>query len=898
MPDKDPAPQYHTLDIEAVLHTVQADLENGLSDEEVRRRLARYGRNRLREAQKRSGWRILLEQFKSTVIIVLVFAGAVAFTFKHWAEGIAIAAVLAVNAAIGFFTEWKAIRSMEALQGLGKDTARVRRAGKETEVDVEELVPGDILVLESGDMAPADVRLSESNNLQVNEAALTGESVPVRKDTRAVEARAPLAERTGMLYKGTTVTDGSGEGVVVGTGMETELGHIAELTESAMSERSPLQRKLNQLGRRLAWITLSIAALIAVVGLLTGNDPGRMIATAIALGVAAIPEGLPIVATIALARGMRLMARHNALINKLPAVETLGATQIIFTDKTGTLTENRMTLRRLSSPAGDFELDEENRTVSGGRGVDDRRLRRAVEIAVLCNNAALNVSQDAAEEQGDPTETALLRAGQLLGIDRKALLEQKPEVREVPFDSDTMMMATFHESDGHLEVAVKGAPDRVLEACEHLAGDNGDGVPMDADRRRQWLDQGEALAAQGMRILAVADKTVPHADAEPYSGLRFLGLVGLLDPARRDVRGAIEECRSAGIRVIMVTGDQPATAGAIARQTGVTLEENAPVIHGSDLQEPEQLDEAARRRVLETDIFARVSPEQKLHLIRMMQSEGRIVAMTGDGVNDAPALKTADIGIAMGKRGTDAAREVADMVLLDDAFASIVTAVRYGRIIFANIRKSVMFMMCTNVAEVLAVAIAAAASGFIAFPLPLLPLQILYLNVLTDAFPALALGMGKGEPGIMRRKPRPRDEPVLARRHWRAVGGWSALIGACVLGALALALYGLGFEERRAVTVSFLTLAFGKLWFVYNLRSPGSRFFKNDIVRNPYIAGSIVLCTVLLLLAVYQPVLSGVLMTRDPGTAGWVLILVMSLIPFLFGQSLRFVQSARKPRPV
>ncbi len=891
MRDKD-AP-HHALDLETLVHTLKVDPKEGLSEEEAARRLQQYGPNRLREAQKQRAWKILLEQFKSMVIIVLVFAGAVAFTFRHWAEGIAISAVLAINALIGFLTEWKAVRSMEALRGLGKDTARVRRSGAETEVDAEELVPGDILVLESGDMAPADVRLSESNNLQVNEAALTGESVPVRKDTRAVAAQAPLAERTCMLYKGTTVTDGSGEGIVVGTGMNTELGHIAELTEGALSERSPLQRKLNQLGRRLAWITLSIAALIAGIGLLAGNDPFRMIETAIALGVAAIPEGLPIVATIALARGMRLMARRNALINKLPAVETLGATQVIFTDKTGTLTENRMTLRRVSSASGDFELDEENGRISGGQGEADALLRRVVEVGVLCNNAALAETQDVAQEQGDPTETALLRAGWLFKLDRKALLEEKPEVREVPFDSDTMMMATFHRSDGAVEVAVKGAPDRVLEACERAAGPEGQDRPMDAEGRRHWLARGEELAGEGLRILALADKKTAQPDAEPYTGLRFLGLVGLLDPARGDVRGALEECRSAGIRVVMVTGDQPATAGAIARQTGVARRDDATVIHGSDLQDPAELGQAERRDLLSTDIFARVSPEQKLNLIQLMQSQGWTVAMTGDGVNDAPALKKADIGIAMGKRGTDAAREVADMVLLDDAFASIVTAVRYGRIIFANIRKSVMFMMCTNVAEVLAVAVAAAVGGFIALPLPLLPLQILYLNVVTDVFPALALGMGKGEPDIMRRKPRPRGEPVLARRHWRAIGGWSTLIGACVLGALVLAFYWLGFEQRRAVTVSFLTLAFGKLWFVYNLRSRGSRFLENDIVRNPYVAGSIALCIVLLLAAVYLPVLSGLLMTRDPGGAGWLLIAGMSLIPFSVGQALRSVQARR-----
>jgi Ca2+-transporting ATPase len=424
-----------------------------------------------------------------------------------------------------------------------------------------------------------------------------------------------------------------------------------------------------------------------------------------------------------------------------------------------------------------------------------------------------------------------------------------------------------------------------------------DGVAMDDSARRQWSQRAEDLADQGLRVLAVADKTVSDVESAPYEGLRFLGLVGLHDPPRRDVQSSIRECKSAGIRVVMMTGDQPATAAAIGRQTGIVDddEQDPALIHGSALIDPDEMDQSTRQRTLATAIFARVSPRQKLHLIKLMQSEGLTVAMTGDGVNDAPALKKADIGVAMGRRGTDAARQAADMVLLDDAFSSIVAAVRQGRIIFGNIRKSVMFMLCTNVAEVAAVAAASAAGGFTNLPLPLLPLQILYLNVVTDVFPALALGMGKGEPDVMKRKPRPRSEPVLTRAHWSAIGGWSVLVAACVLGALIVASYLLGFEQKQAVTASFLTLAFGKLWFVFNLRNPGSRLLDNDIVRNPYIAGSIALCAALLIAAVYLPGLSGVLKTQDPGLRGWLLVLGMSLIPFILGQGLRIVQALREP---
>ncbi|MFZ0242286.1 MAG: HAD-IC family P-type ATPase [Desulfobacterales bacterium] len=889
---------YHDKAPAEALELLEVDPGRGLSEKEARRRLEEFGRNELRQAVTRSAWFILFDQFKSMVIIVLVIAGTVALAFNHWAEAIAIAAVLLVNALIGFLTEWKAVRSMEALRAMGGDTARVRRDGQEMECSVEELVPGDIVVVESGDIAAVDARLIEANNLQVNESALTGESVPVRKNTAPVAPDAPLAERSSMLYKGTTMTEGSGAAVVAATGMATELGRISEMAESAESDSTPLQQRLDQLGRRLAWITLAIAVLIAAVGLLAGQEARKMIETAIALGVAAIPEGLPIVATIALARGMYVMAKRNVLIKKLPAVETLGATQVIFTDKTGTLTENRMTLRKIVTPAGNFVLNERAGSIESAEGAGDPLLRRVLEVGVLCNNAFLrDVDGDGEpdEEQGDPTETALLRAGAVLDMTRPELLDRKPEEKEMPFDSGRMMMATFHRGENGIEVAVKGAPRGVLDACTKIAGKKGsdDSPALKEPERREWAERAESLATQGLRVLAVADKIAADTGEDPYRNLRFLGLLGLFDPARDDVRQAIRECQEAGIRVVMVTGDQPATAAAIGSQTGVVGDGSSEVIHGSDLTDPEKMGARERRRTIDTAVFARVSPAQKLHLIKLMQAEGLTVAMTGDGVNDAPALKKADIGIAMGRRGSDAAREVADMVLRDDAFSSIVAAVRQGRIIFGNIRKSVMFMLCTNVAEVMAVAAASVAGGFTNLPLPLLPLQILYLNVITDVFPALALSMGKGEPGIMKQKPRPRDEAVLTPGHWKAIGGWSLLVSATVLAAVIIAFYLLGFDRERAVTISFLTLAFGKLWFVYNLRPAGTRMFNNDIVKNPYVVGSILLCAALLAAAVYLPGLSDVLATRPPGLSGWLLILGLSLVPLIWGQVLRSVQ-ARK----
>jgi Ca2+-transporting ATPase len=882
-----PDARFHARPSQEVLEALEVELEKGLTEQTARARRKQYGRNRLKQVQRRSAWTILIDQFKSIVLLVLAVAGAIAFALGEWIEALAIAAVLLVNGIIGFVSEWRATRSMEALQKLGQAHTRVRRDGREKEIPADALVPGDIVLIEGGDVVPADLRLIEANNLQVNEAALTGESVPVNKRVGALEGDPALAERTNLLFKGTTLTQGSGQGVVIATGMATELGQIAELAEAAEEQATPLEKRLDALGRRLAWITLLIAAAVAGVGLLAGQPVRIMIETAIALGVAAVPEGLPIVATLALARGMWLMAKRQALINRLAAVETLGATRVIFTDKTGTLTENRMRLRRVVTPTGDFDLE------AGETSADDLALRQVLEVGVLCNNATLdNDTTDGEEALGDPTEVALLQGGARFNLTRRKLLERRPEAREVAFDTDVMMMATFHEVEGGgYQVAVKGAPKAVLEVCGSQV-DREDDKPLDEETRQEWLERSEALASDGLRVLAIADKRTDSTDAEPYEKLRFLGLVGLLDPPAKGVREAIDACRSAGIRVVMVTGDQPATARAIGYQVGLTDDENVPAHHGSELKEPDQLSAEERRRLLETRIFARVNPEQKLHMVKLYQEQGETVAMTGDGVNDTPALKQADIGVAMGIRGTDAAREAADMVLKDDRFSSIVEALRHGRIIFENIRMSVLFMLCTNVAEIIAVATASAVGA----PLPLRALQILYLNVVTDVFPALALGVGEGDERVMRRPPRDPKEPVLTLRHWLVIVGWGFFIAACVLSALTLALQCLGLSEPAAVTVSFLTLAFAKLWFVFNLRDRTSTPWRNAVVRNYVIWAAISLCIPLLLLAVYLPGLAEVLSTEPPGLAGWGLIMAMSVVPFIVGQIILTVLRCRERR--
>jgi Ca2+-transporting ATPase len=854
---------------EAVLSAMESAAD-GLSSEEAERRLDEVGPNRLREIEHRSVAAILWEQFKSLVVLLLVVAMGVSFVFGQTIEALAIAVVLAINTAIGFFTEWRAVRSMEALQELGQVTTRVRREGEEQTIPADEVVPGDVVLLGGGDLIPADLRIIGADRLQVDESALTGESVPVAKEAEPVSAETPLAERTCMGYKGTAVTEGTGQGVVVATGMDTELGAISEMVESAEGGDTPLEQKLDRLGHRLVWLTVGIAGAVAVAGLLAGRSLLLMIETGIALAVAAIPEGLPIVATVALAHGMWVMLRRNAYVRRLSAVETLGATTLICTDKTGTLTENRMTAGQMALADRALELDPPVEA--------DGRLREAIEVGVLCNGAERD-PDDPTRSTGDPLELALLELGAEAGRARATLLEERPLVRTVEFNRDTNMMATYHEAGEGLLVAVKGAPEAVIAASSHVRTEAGP-EPLGDEHRRNWIRRSEALAEDGLRVLALARKSVPDPEAPPYEELGLLGLVGLLDPPRTDVRPVIERCQEAGIRVVMVTGDHPETARAVADAVGLQMDEFA-VEKGADFASIETLGEEDRERLLRAAVFARVTPKQKLDLVDLFQASGQVVAMTGDGVNDAPALRSADIGVAMGQRGTDVAREAADMVLQDDAFSSIVEAVRQGRIIFDNIRKFVVYLLSGNVGEILAVG-AAATFGF---PLPLLPLQILYLNVLNDVFPALALGVGRGTEEAMDRPPRDPDESVVTPYLWGLIGGYGVLIALTILGAFTAALGGMGMETERAVTVSFLTLSISRLLHVFNMRNPESGLFDNEISRTPYVWGALGLCMILLLLAVYWPPLAAILSVVPIGLDEWLLIGGASVVPLLLGQA-------------
>ena len=872
-----------------VLRGLHVDPKQGLAMNEVARRRRAHGQNMLQEVKSVSWLTILLNQFQNLIVLFLLAAAVLSFAFGDLVEGFAILAVILINAIIGFVTELKGARSIEALRKLGTVSSRVRRDGTVREIPAKNLVPGDIVILEGGDIITADLRVFNASKLQADESVLTGESIPVSKVIDSVAEDSTLADRVNMLFKGTAITRGSGEAVVTGIGMQTELGKISSLVSETADEPTPLEKRLNQLGNRLIWVSLGIAVLVGVLGITAGRDFILMIETAIALSVASIPEGLPIVATIAMARGVWRMAKRNALIKELAAVETLGATSVICTDKTGTLTENRLSVAELVLHEGDLSIDlkaENDKNIfrhEDGTFVipeEKENLKHALEICVFCNNASLPAAGDSkAKTVGDPLEVALLKLASRFMMTRKEMEEKFPEEKEEAFDSDIKMMATYNRLESGYRVSVKGAPENVINACSILLTAAGE-HELNEEKRKFWLEKNDAMAAEGLRVLALAQKTVQSIEEAPYEQLGFMGLIGLIDPPRQDVKQSIEECRSAGVKVIMATGDQPVTARAIGYAVGLTDNPDAPVVHGKDLHDPTDLSEQERNRLLETDLFARVNPKQKLDIIALHRNNNAIVAMTGDGVNDAPALKSADIGIAMGLHGTQVAREASDMILKDDAFSSIVHAVEQGRIIFKNIRNFVIYLLSCNLSEIMTVTFASLVNA----PLPLLPLQILFLNIVTDVFPALALAAGEGTPDIMNQPPRKKDEPIMNRARWIGVSAYGLAITVSVLSAMAIALLVFGMSEKEAVSISFLTLAFAQLWHVFNMRDRRSGVFRNAVVSNPFIWGALALCTFLLLLTVYVPLLAGVLKVSNPGLAGWMLILVFSFLPMLAGQ--------------
>ena len=807
-------------------------------------------------------------------MIILAIAAILSFFFGQTIESIAITIAIFINAMIGFFLELKAVQSMSALQQMGVVKTKVRRENRIHEIDAQNIVPGDFVLLGEGDIITADVRIIKSSKLQVNESTLTGESLPVNKNPNQLKKDAGLIDRTNMLYKGTFLTRGTAEGIVVATGMQTEIGHISKMVQkTGQEELTPLEKRLNQLANKLIWVTFFIAIIIALVGILTGKNLYLMIETAVALAVAAIPEGLPIVATIALAKGMARMAQQNAVVNRLTTIETLGSTNIICTDKTGTLTENRMSVSQISLANQDFVLNDKKIELS-----KNEPLFQLLEIGVLCNNASLNKKSGNAPI-GDPLEIALLEAGEKINLDRETLLKRKPESKEISFDPELKMMATIHKHDSNFIYAIKGAPESLLKHCSQ----DSEHQRLDSQKKKEWLKKAEKLAKQGLRIIGLAKKESSDPDQSPYSNLIFLGIAGMIDPPKNEVSSAIRECHDGGIKVIMITGDQPLTAQKIGLSVGLIKNKNESIIMGKELTEIESFSDQKRKKLLNTTLFARVTPKQKLKLIALHQQNHSIVAMTGDGANDAPALKKADIGVAMGKRGSQVAQQAADMVLRDDAFSTIVSAVKQGRVIFNNIRKFVIYLLSGNVGEIIAVGLAIITDN----PLPLLPLQILYLNVVNDVFPALALGLGEGESNIMEKTPRKKEEAIISVKHWLVIMGYGFLIAFTAIGAFIFSIKLFGIDSSYAVTFSFLTLAFSRLWHVFNMRDQQSHFIYNEVTRNSFVWGALVISSILLIISVYLPTLSIALSVKNPNISGWLFILLFSLLPNLGSQVIR-----------
>lgn len=874
------APPSWGLPAQEVCGVLETHPEQGLDQHEARHRLEQYGRNELPSPEIQSRWTILCNQLRSVLVALLTAAAIASAAFSNWVEAFAVLAVLIINTAIGYLTELQAVRSMEALRLLGTNLAKVIRGGQLAQVEAVALVPGDLVVVESGDHVAADLRLIETAQLQADESSLTGESLPSGKQSGPVAADAPIAERYSMLYRGTAVTRGSGRGVVVATGVATELGTISELVAGAKKEETPLERRLAVLGHKLVWLTLVLAIIVGTLSVSSGTELRLAIETAIALAVASVPEGLPIIATLCLARGMHRMAQRKALVKRLSAVETLGATSVICTDKTGTLTENRMTVVALMVGSGCYRVSGEGMTTEGtftriddsGTPVNEKDLSIALRIGALCNNAELT-----GEGVGDPLEIALLIAAAKAGIGTPELDATLPRVREVAFDSERKTMVTVHrdEAANDFLVAVKGAPEAVLARS----------IFLDEQQRQEWLEANEDFGRKGLRVLGLACKRVSRPDEELDAGLAWIGLVGMHDPPRPEVISAIAECQKAGVTIVMATGDQAVTATSVARAVGI--QGNLEPKPGKALEGWERLPEADQDDLAQTAVFARVSPKEKLDLISLHQSRGHVVAMTGDGVNDAPALKKAEIGVAMGQRGTDVAREAADMVLQDDSFATIVAAIREGRVIFANLRAFVVYLLSCNLSEIMVIGLASlAGSG-----LPLLPLQILFLNLVTDVFPALALGATRGSPAVMTIGPRRAREALVTKTQWTVIILYSLTITLAVLAAFHLAQKWLGMNSGAAVTVSFLAIALAQLFHVFNMHASGSRPFVNEVTTNRWVWGAVALCLVLLAASMFIPAIAAVLELESLPPRAWLLVIMAGVAPFTIGRLVTVIRN-------
>lgn len=858
----------YTTPLTKLITELDSDRVNGLTSLEATNRISRYGSNTIQSDKGKHPLKIVLSQFNNLLVYLLFFAAAMSFWFQEYLDATAILLVILVNASIGFWMEMQAERSMNALKKMASVPAKVFRDGKLTEIPSEELVPGDILFVEAGDMITADARIITATQLSINEASLTGEAMPVEKTASELSEDVSLADRTNMLHKGTFVTNGNTTALVVATGMQTELGKIAHLVQGAEQSATPLEKKLQVFSRKLIYITVALVVLIFIVGMFTHGDYVELLETAIALAVAAIPEGLPIVATLALAQGMMKMAKHNVIVKKLSAVETLGGTTVICTDKTGTLTQNKIEVTDVITAD---ENAEKNKQIMQ-------------QIAVLCNTASIQISENEIKEIGDPLETGLLKYAHNNGVNIEQLRQQFPKVDEIPFSSETKMMATLHSGNNIFMVYAKGAAEEILKQCSHIL--MGSQIQtLNEEIRNQWKDKSEQLAASGLRVIAGAFKETPSKDVSLTNDLIFAGLYGMMDPPAEDVFDAINECKGAGIKVVMITGDHPATANYIANQLHIS-ENNQPVI-GKNMKPFKQLSNEEKQLWADTSVFARVTPTHKLDLVTVLQEKGNIVGMTGDGVNDAPALKKADIGIAMGKRGTQVAQEVSDMVLKDDKFSSIVHAIRQGRVIFSNIQEFVIYLLSCNMSELFVVSLAALSN----LHFQLIPLQILFINLITDVLPALALGVSEGSPFVMKHKPRNPTEPLLKTRQWYAVWIYAAIISVCTLGAVFFSHFvlhtGEHFDPKLCNNILFFTLIVCQLFHVFNMASVKTSFFKSEVFRNKYVWYALLLSGLIVMSVFFIPPAREALNVQPLKVEDWLVVVASATLSLLVIQILK-----------
>lgn len=880
-----------------VVKALSTNLQSGLTSSEASRRLVEVGHNQLNTVQKISPWRIFLDQFTDFMVLVLIGAAIISGLLGEKEDALTIMAIIVLNAVLGFFQEYRAEKSLEALKELTAPLAHVWRDGKVQRVPAKELVPGDIMVLESGDRVSADGRIVEQVNLEVNEATLTGESMAVAKSDEILrEANPVLGDQRNMLFAGTVITSGRGKAVVTATGMKTEIGKIAGMISQAEDEATPLQKRLEQLGQWLVFICLGVCAMVGTMGVLRGEPPRQMFLAAVSLAVAAIPEGLPAIVTISLAIGVQKMIKRNAIIRKLPAVETLGCATVICSDKTGTLTQNKLTVTKVWSGQQEYLtsklIDQRNKEIEIPTGI-----KRLFEIGVLCNNAQLEKEEKGRSLEyrviGDPTEGAILAAAAGCGLTSGDLSQKLRREGELPFSSERKRMGVWvSDVSGNHWLMVKGAADVLLERSTGFQ--NGEKVvQLSSELKLIIKQQIDSWGAEALRVLAVAYRPIEPGESrdpsqnDPEQGLIFAGLLGMTDPPRPESKQAIEKSRRAGINVKMITGDYPRTAAAIGKQISL-LRPEGKIITGAEL---DQLSEGELAEVItEIDVFARVSPHHKLRVVKALKRNGAVVAMTGDGVNDAPAIKESDIGVAMGISGTDVTKEASAMVIADDNFATIVAAVEEGRTIYDNIRKFIRYLLSCNMGEILTMF----GGILLGLPFPLLPIQILWVNLVTDGLPAIALGMDPAEPGVMSRSPRPPQEGIFSRGLGKKIVLQGLLIGVATLGVYLIQLRG-GQSLEAARTAAFATLVFAQLCFVFQCRSEDRSLLENNQLQNPYLLGAVAVSTLMQIGVVYLPWLQKIFYTTSLRGNDWVLIAMAASMATLCGDlAFRFRKVIRK----